>query len=254
MKPVPKARLRDDPDAPPLVRADLVRATRLPAVPFDAARGLAALEAAIQAGGAPAAPSAAAGKSLAAALAKGALVGLVTVGIVGGASVWLGGRKAAPPPRAAVLVVSSAAEGAPPPAPPVPSEPVEEASPPPRTVPSSSLARRPEPRVAGPPPAQSSAEAPPAPSGASQLQAEMENLALLRVADPQQALALADEGQRRFPSGVYVQERETLAISALVRLGRRGEAEARARAFVAAYPRSHFVERIRELTGVAPKE
>jgi hypothetical protein len=251
MKPAPKARLRDDPDAPPIVRADLVRATKVPAVAFDAARGLAALEAAIQAVGAPAAPSAAAGKSLAATLAKGAIVGLVAVGIAGGASVWLGGRKAAPPPAS---VMSSAVEVAPPPAPHAPSEPVEEASlPPPRTVPSSSLARRPEPHVAAPP-ASSSAEAPPAPSGASQLQMEMENLVRLRAADPRQALALAEEGQRRFPSGFYVQEREALAIAALVQLGRRGEAVARARAFVAAYPRSHFVERIRELTGVAPKE
>ncbi len=99
--------------------------------------------------------------------------------------------------------------------------------------------------------------APPAPSGASQLQMEMDNLVRLRAlepSDPQQALALAEEGRRRFPGGLYAQEREALAISALVHLGRRGEAEARARAFVAAYPRSHLVERIRELTGVGAKE
>jgi hypothetical protein len=94
--------------------------------------------------------------------------------------------------------------------------------------------------------------APVTPSGASELRQEMELLARLRViepSDPRQALALAEEGQRRFSPGFYGQERETLAISALARLGRRSEAKARARAFVAAYPRSHFVERIREITG-----
>ena len=61
MKEVPPIRLRDDPAAPPLLRADLARAKNaLPAVAFDAARGLAALEAAIQAGGAPVAPTGAA--------------------------------------------------------------------------------------------------------------------------------------------------------------------------------------------------
>jgi hypothetical protein len=262
MKPVPPIRLRDDPRAPRLLRADLARVSRLPAVTFDAARGLAALEAAIQAGAAPFASSAAAGKSLAAAVAKGALVGLVTVGIAGVSSLWLDRRDAAPPPRAAASVMPAAVEVTPP-APPALTAPPEEPSPPPPpralappSPPVGSIARRPGLHAAEPS-AAPEASAPPAPSGASQLQEEMANLARLRAldgADPQQALALAEEGQRRFPSGLYAQEREALAISALVRLGRRGEAEARARAFVAAYPRSSFVEKIRGLTGVGAKE
>ncbi len=280
MKPVPPTRLCDDPAAPRLVRADLARATKVPAVAFDGARGLAALEAAIHAGAAPATPFASsaatgAGKSLAAAVAKGLLLGIVTVGVV----VTMGGAEGPPkaprvlsttsvsephqtlPPsqveavEAAAALPEPQAREAPPPSPRAP-------APTPVPVPASGASIS---GGRGPHASESSAAplamggapmptAPPAPSGASQLQMEMENLVRLRAADPQQALALAEEGRRRFPGGLYAQEREVLAISALVHLGRRGEAEARARAFVAAYPRSHLVERVRELTGVGAKE
>jgi hypothetical protein len=260
MNPVPPTRLCDDPEAPRLVRADLARAAKLPAVAFDAARGLAALEAALQAGG-PAAPAAASGaalKPLAAALAKGALLGLVTVGVASVSSAWLDSRGASAPPRATSAMPAVAA-------PPAPAEPLDAPSaavPAPRPAPGDSMARRPSLRPVDPgPPAPEPPAAPevppPAPSGESDLQMEMENLARLRAlepSDPQQALALAEEGRRRFPSGLYAQEREAHAIFALVRLGRRGEAEARARAFVAAYPHSPLVERIRERTGVGDKE
>ena len=81
----------------------------------------------------------------------------------------------------------------------------------------------------------------------------MDNLSRLRLlepTDPAQALVVAEEGHRMFPSGVFAQEREALAISALVRLGQHAEARARAKSFVAAYPESHFVERIRRLTDI----
>ncbi len=83
MKPLSPIRLRDDPAAPQMPRADLTRAASTPAVVYDGARGLAALEAAIQSGAAPAAPLRLVGsdgrggrsKSLAAAVAKGVLRG-----------------------------------------------------------------------------------------------------------------------------------------------------------------------------------
>jgi hypothetical protein len=63
-------------------------------------------------------------------------------------------------------------------------------------------------------------------------------------------LALAAEGDRRFAGGLFAQEREAIAIGALVRLGRHAEARTRAGAFLASYPRSAFAERIEKLTGI----
>lgn len=48
------------------------------------------------------------------------------------------------------------------------------------------------------------------------------------VSDPNQALLIAEEHARLFPAGDLLQEREVLAVEALVRLGRRNEAKARA--------------------------
>jgi hypothetical protein len=55
---------------------------------------------------------------------------------------------------------------------------------------------------------------------------------------PASALAAAEEHRRRFPGGGLAQEREVIAISALITLGRRDEAESRARSFAESYPRS----------------
>jgi hypothetical protein len=62
--------------------------------------------------------------------------------------------------------------------------------------------------------------------------------------EPAHALSSADEAEVRYPDGLLHQEAEVIAIEALVRLGRRGEAEARGRAFRAAYPGSPHVRRI----------
>jgi hypothetical protein len=65
----------------------------------------------------------------------------------------------------------------------------------------------------------------------------------LRVA-PARALLLADEHAARFAGGALDQEREVIAIDALLRLGRRGEATARAERFRQKYPRSAHERRI----------
>ncbi len=61
---------------------------------------------------------------------------------------------------------------------------------------------------------------------------------------PAESLARCEDHSRRFPRGTLVQEREVLAIDALVRLNRRAEAEARANRFRAAFPRSGHLRRI----------
>ncbi len=61
---------------------------------------------------------------------------------------------------------------------------------------------------------------------------------------PARALALTEEHARRFPRGILGQEREAIAIEALVQLGREGPARARARSFFATYPSSPHRSRI----------
>jgi hypothetical protein len=57
---------------------------------------------------------------------------------------------------------------------------------------------------------------------------------------PAEAYALTIEHAARFPAGALVQERELLAIQALVRLGRGNEAESRRTRFLAAFPGSAY--------------
>jgi|GEM_PF-1727945 len=62
--------------------------------------------------------------------------------------------------------------------------------------------------------------------------------------NPREAVALTVEHARQFPSGVLAQEREVIAVEALSRLGRAGEARARAAALYATYPDSAYRQRV----------
>ncbi len=66
----------------------------------------------------------------------------------------------------------------------------------------------------------------------------------LRSGDAAGALAQLDAIRARFPEGVLGQEREALTIEALYKSGRRSEASARAKQFVAANPSSAHTERL----------
>lgn len=66
-------------------------------------------------------------------------------------------------------------------------------------------------------------------------------------AEPARALALAGDHAARFPKGSLSQEREVIAIGALVALGRAPEARARADAFLARFPTSAHRGRIEVL-------
>ncbi len=61
------------------------------------------------------------------------------------------------------------------------------------------------------------------------------------------ALSLANEHARRFPGGAHAEDRERIAIEALVDLGRTDEAKTRARRFFARYPSSAYRPRIESL-------
>jgi hypothetical protein len=69
------------------------------------------------------------------------------------------------------------------------------------------------------------------------------------VTSPAEALALAREHAARFPGSAVAQERELIAIAALVRLGRHQEAQARAEHFRRTYPTSAH---LRQLEKFAP--
>jgi hypothetical protein len=88
----------------------------------------------------------------------------------------------------------------------------------------------------------------PAPSATSSLAAERALLddarGALGAGDAGKALALADEHGRRFPRAQLGEEREAIAIQALVALGRNDEARARAARFRAVAPNSLFMPAI----------
>lgn len=77
---------------------------------------------------------------------------------------------------------------------------------------------------------------------------EMGRTALAR-GDHAAALSAVQKHERSFSSGRLREEREFLAIQALVGLGRQREAQSRAARFLNAYPRSMFAPAVR---GVAP--
>ena len=79
---------------------------------------------------------------------------------------------------------------------------------------------------------------------ASQLERAMDSL---RNGDPGRALSLCNEDAIKYPRGVLAQERELVAIEALVRLGRAPEAKARARELMKHYPDSLFIPRVRRM-------
>jgi hypothetical protein len=58
------------------------------------------------------------------------------------------------------------------------------------------------------------------------------------TSDPNRALSLTRLHARSYPNGVLAQEREVIAIEALKRLGRSGEADARRGSFEERYPQS----------------
>jgi hypothetical protein len=100
-------------------------------------------------------------------------------------------------------------------------------------------------------PRSTSAPAPDAP-GENQLDQEIALLEAARrrlAASPPAALSALRDHELRFPAGQLRIEREFLIVDALVRLGRRPEAEARARALAQQAPKSLYGERLDRVLG-----
>jgi hypothetical protein len=70
--------------------------------------------------------------------------------------------------------------------------------------------------------------------------------------DPASSLSVLHKHLERFPEGQLDAEREYLTIDALVRLGRRDEARARARAFIARHPGSPYATEVRRVLDQDP--
>ncbi|MEZ4371577.1 MAG: hypothetical protein R3B07_12165 [Polyangiaceae bacterium] len=87
------------------------------------------------------------------------------------------------------------------------------------------------------------ASKPAAPSEASILERARRSLSK----DPAAALAATQEHKRLYPSGVLAQEREVIAIEALKRLKREGEAKSRAETFEAEHPESAHQRKVESI-------
>ena len=75
----------------------------------------------------------------------------------------------------------------------------------------------------------------------------------LRNANPAAMLALARDGNRRYPGSDDAEEREARAIDALVALDDIGEAHTEAMLFVQHHPNGPFTTHIANLMGVHPR-
>ncbi len=90
----------------------------------------------------------------------------------------------------------------------------------------------------------------PADRDSSALKEEMSQLAEIRSsarANPARAVDMVRQGHARFAHGVFWQERELLAITSLVALGRHDEARLRATAVLKQYPESPSAETLRRV-------
>jgi hypothetical protein len=204
---------------------------------FGAKLGAAGASGAGGAGGASS-PGGATGSGSVGAGAASALgikgVGIVAAAIIGASALWYTTRPAPSPPEPAKPVPAAIVESA------VPTKPVPPKSDP---VPTLSVEDLPKaPANAAPKP---SAQETPKESDTALLGRAQKELGK----NPANALALLGEHAKTFPRSGFGQEREVMTIDALIRLGRRGEAEARAGQFAKAYPKSAHNRRIDSLLG-----
>jgi hypothetical protein len=78
----------------------------------------------------------------------------------------------------------------------------------------------------------------------------MERLRQEVKSDPSSAVALADDGEKRFPNSLFREEREAMAIRAFINLQRMGSARGRAIRFLERYPNSPYTNEVEAMTGV----
>lgn len=217
-----------------------------------AGAGAAAGHGAAAAGAGAGAGAAGAGAAAGAALLKTVVVATVSAVVAGGASFQAGRsyEQVQEEKRATAAAASRPAQPAPVAEPPKP-----EPEPPAAEAPPEEPTPAPAPVVARPPgkkkPAPAPPPAPPAPAPGVPSDAEVSLLQQAMEAaqhgHPEVALQALDAHAAQFPSGALAQEREVLAIEAQVKLGRLGEAQARAARFKQTWPTSTHLLRVESL-------
>lgn len=80
----------------------------------------------------------------------------------------------------------------------------------------------------------------------------MEHIRKTVKSDPQTAVTLADEGEKRYPDSPMREEREALAIDALINMQKMGSARGRADFFLRRYPNGKYAAHVGNMTGVHP--
>jgi outer membrane protein assembly factor BamD (BamD/ComL family) len=70
---------------------------------------------------------------------------------------------------------------------------------------------------------------------------------LLGSSQPKQALELAEQHRRKYPNGMFVQDREIITIQALCELGRIKEAKVRLQQFDKTFPNSPNRTRVHDM-------
>ena len=78
----------------------------------------------------------------------------------------------------------------------------------------------------------------------------MEKIRAGARSDPASALALSEEGERRFGDSAFAEERQAAAIQALIDLDRIGAARSRAYPFLERYPNGPYSAYVAAMTGV----
>jgi hypothetical protein len=96
-------------------------------------------------------------------------------------------------------------------------------------------------------------QAPARPKPAAGEAEAVERLRALALADPRRALELSAELDRRFPDSSFAEERASLGIDALVKLGDIGQARTNSEEFFARFPPGRFGLHVETLTGVHPR-
>jgi hypothetical protein len=122
--------------------------------------------------------------------------------------------------------------------------PVPVATPVPMPAPATSLPTSPEP--AEPQAKRSRRDAASAPDPIAEL-VLLERARRIMARDPARTLALTEQHRTSFRTPNFAEERELLAIEALVRSHQRGAAERRARAFTRSYPQSLHTHRLKAI-------
>jgi hypothetical protein len=171
--------------------------------------------------------------ALGAALGTAASVAVVVGGVVFKKPV------AAPPVSNSARPVASARESAAP----------ERAAPRAEVAPSAEVVAEPAPRNSAWPASRPSASAAHEEDDGVAREAALLESARRALGDPGRALSLLARHQHEFPRGVLATERELLMIDALVRAGRRSEAEERGARFRARAPGNFYEERLDRLLG-----